>query len=71
MLIKLPGRMVDNWKSASLKDEEILLKFMEFKDADLEDPEFLESQDPIVKDYASRIVDRLLPRLVFGFVTNN
>jgi len=71
MLIKLLGRMVDNWKSASLKDEEILLKFMEFKDADLEDPEFLESQDPIVKDYASRIVDRLLPRLVFGFVTNN
>jgi hypothetical protein len=44
---------------------------MVLTDAHLERPEFLQSEDPIIKEFAERIVGRLLPRQVFGFVTNN
>lgn len=71
MLVRLLERMVANWKREGLHDEQILLRFMDLKDGDLERPEFIESRDKIIKEYSTRIVDRLLPRLVFGFVSNN
>src|SRR5581483_10808680 len=71
MLIKLLGRMVEIWRKEKLDDDQILLKFMDLKDADLENPEFLTNSDIIICEYTSRIVDRLLPRMVFEFVSNN
>jgi HD superfamily phosphohydrolase len=72
MLIKLLQRIVSNWQDTEAKkDEEILLRFMEWKDDALMSPEFLENGDATVREYAHRIVNRLLTRLVFGFVTNN
>jgi uncharacterized protein len=70
-LIKLLDRRVSQWRADKLKDEDILLKFMDLKDADLESPDFRDNSDEIIREYTSRIVDRLLPRMVFEFVSNN
>ena len=66
LLEKMLARAVDLWRTAGRSDKDILKWFMDATDSCLFSGLDRNLDDPIVKDQAYRIVNRLLPREVYG-----
>ena len=66
MLEKMLTRAVELWRGRGDSDERILQRFLESTDSALFSGLDSSLGDSIVKDYSYRIVNRLLPREVFG-----
>jgi len=64
-LEKVLERLVTLWRDAGETDEQILERFLTMTDSELRGPNFAESQDPHVKNYSYRLVNRLIPREVY------
>jgi uncharacterized protein len=58
------GRQVHSWRASGEDDGKIVERFLTMTDSALRAPTITESNDPIVRDYAYRIANRLLPREV-------
>lgn len=65
LLERLLARAVEVWKSKGKKDSDILKWFLDATDASLYTA-FKDLDDPIITDHAYRIINRLLPREVYG-----
>lgn len=62
---RMLARVQDRWETEEGLDAlQILCRYLDLTDASLRSHHFLESPDPVVKDYAYRIVNRLIPREV-------
>ncbi len=64
------SRAVQNWRDKGKKDEEMVALFMDFDDAALHGAEFLESPDPDIRRSSYRLLNRLLPRVVYEIVSS-
>jgi uncharacterized protein len=64
------SRAVQNWKAQGKRDEEMLALFMGFDDAALHGAEFLQSPDPDISKSSYRLLNRLLPRVVYEIVSS-
>jgi len=70
LLGQLLSKIVDNWHASGKSDEEILEQFLSLQDAALEGPEFLGSKDPEIQAMSYRLINRLLPRIVYQIGSN-
>jgi HD superfamily phosphohydrolase len=66
MLERMLTRAVELWRGRGESDERILQRFLESTDSALFSGLDSSLGDSIVKDYSYRIVNRLLPREIFG-----
>jgi uncharacterized protein len=64
------ARAVSNWISKGVSDQDLVKLFMEFDDAALHGPEFLQSNDPETASSSYRLLNRLLPRVVYEIVSS-
>lgn len=70
-LTRMLTRQVAEWRRNGDDDGRIVERFLTMTDASLRSPTFTESADPIVKDYAYRIANRLIPREVLALSVAN
>lgn len=66
MLGKILERIVQQWRENGETDWQILERFLTMTDSVLREPLFAEANDPVVRDYSYRLVNRLLPREAYG-----
>lgn len=64
------SRAVHNWTAHGKKDEDMVVLFMDFDDTALHGAEFLESPDPDTREFSYRLLNRLLPRVVYEVVSS-
>jgi uncharacterized protein len=64
------SRVMQNWKSAGKKDEEIVTFFIDFDDSAIHGPEFLGSPDKETSALSYRLLNRLIPRVVYEIVSS-
>ncbi len=67
---RLLSRVVENWRASGRSDEEILQLFMDLDDTGLHGPEFLNSPNAETRTLAYRLVNRLIPRVVYEIVSS-
>lgn len=70
LLEKLLFRAVEHWRSSGLDDVSLLIRFLDLNDGSLECSEFRNSKDPQIAIYCDRVRKRLIPRVVFDFVSS-
>ena len=62
---RMLGLAEASWrKTEGMNDQQVLRRYLELTDSSLRDPLFLKSPDEFVREYAYRIINRLLPREV-------
>ena len=66
LLERLLNRNLDIWRTAGDSDAKILIRFLDMTDASLPHTILVEGDDEIVKNYAYRLINRLLPREVYS-----
>ncbi|MFI5107795.1 MAG: HD domain-containing protein [Terriglobales bacterium] len=66
---RLLTRVYGVWKANGMTEEQVLEKFIGFTDASLSGADFLESETADVSEMSYRLVNRLLPRVVYEFPT--
>jgi HD superfamily phosphohydrolase len=64
------SRAVQDWRAAGKKDDEIVALFMDFDDSALHGPEFLGSADMDTSAFSYRLLNRLIPRVVYEIVSS-
>jgi HD superfamily phosphohydrolase len=67
---RLLARAVKNWRDAGKTDAQISALFIDFDDASLHGPEFLGSGDPETSQLSYRLLNRLVPRVVYEIVSS-
>jgi HD superfamily phosphohydrolase len=61
---------VRTWRTKGKSDADILALFMDFDDAALHGAQFLRSMDPDIRGFSYRLLNRLLPRVVYEIVSS-
>ena len=67
---RILARAVQNWASKGASDEDVVRLFMEFDDGALRGPKFLLSGDAETSMSSYRLMNRLLPRVVYEIVSS-
>lgn len=67
---RILARAVQTWRDGGARDEDLLELFMNFDDAALHGDEFLRSPDSDIRDFSYRLLNRLLPRVVYEIVSS-
>jgi uncharacterized protein len=70
LLAKMLFRASGHWKSQDYSDLDILKHFLDLNDSSLECAEFREASDSLIREQCDRIRKRLVPRVVFDFVSS-
>ena len=70
LLARLLRRAVEGWREEGGDDEGLICKFMDLVDPSLHCTYFASHKDKCVSNYCHRVLTRLLPREVLGFVPN-
>jgi HD superfamily phosphohydrolase len=70
LLAKLLFRAVEHWRSRGQDDVSLLMQFLDLNDGSLECLEFKRSRDRQIAEYSERVRKRLIPRVVFDFVSS-
>lgn len=70
LLEKLLSRGAAQWQKEGQDDVSLMEHFLDLNDGSLESSEFKDSKDRRVVEYCDRIRKRLLPRVVFDFVSS-
>ena len=70
LLEKLLSRAVEHWRRSGLDDISLLMRFLDLNDGSLECSEFRNSEDRQIATYCDRVRKRLIPRVVFDFVSS-
>ncbi len=65
-LERMLRRIVASWGKAGEDDLAILGRFLEMTDSALRWPQFTKSDDPYVRNYSYRLLNRLIPRETYG-----
>lgn len=63
MLERLLRRKLNSWRAKKIGDDVSLIRFLRMTDASLR---YVTSKDPIINEYAYKLVNRLLPREVYS-----
>ena len=66
LLERLLNGLVEHWRAAKASDEEILELFLSMDDTSLAGSWLLGSKDGNLAEYSYRVINRLLPRWVYG-----
>lgn len=66
VLERILNRMVSVWRENGETDQQILERFLRMTDSTLYGPAFIGAKDDGIKRYSYRLVNRLLPREVYG-----
>jgi uncharacterized protein len=61
---------VRTWTAKGKTDADILAFFMDFDDAALHGGQFLRSMDPDIRGFSYRLLNRLLPRVIYEIVSS-
>jgi uncharacterized protein len=67
---RILARAVQTWRNGGAKDEDLLELFMNFDDAALHGDKFLRSPDSDISHFSYRLLNRLLPRVVYEIVSS-
>jgi uncharacterized protein len=66
LLERVLSRLVEHWRIAGKSDEDILEEFLSMDDSSLQGSALLMSDKLHLSEYSYRVVNRLLPRWVYG-----
>jgi uncharacterized protein len=67
---RMLSRAVQIWRVKGVRDEDMVARFMDFDDAALLGTEFLQSSDSDIRDFSYRLLNRVLPRVVYEIVSS-
>jgi uncharacterized protein len=66
LLERLLRRKLADWRKNGMTDDEIMTRFLDMTDATLQSLVSTDTDDEITRNYAYRLVNRLLPRVVYS-----